>query len=151
MDAEEAEQQYNARKSLFEGSVEVSTDKQPWIIGYCCNCGRQLIDYDINYYTDQKTRLCKPCFELFEKFKPVTIHHYPGFVDHGGDYEIYVWEGYEQFLADHKPKDGWHYEHSNGLIMLARDDPREYWVMWHVRNKSILEELKNKMKEWKRN
>lgn len=151
MDAEEAKQQYNARKCLFKGSVEVSIRKQPWITGYCCNCGRQLIDYDINYYTDWKTRLCKPCFELFEKFKPVIIHHYPGFIDNGRDYEIYVWEGYEQFLVDRKPEDGWHYEQSDGCIMFVRDDLRVWRVLWHVRNKSIFEELKNKMKEWKHN
>lgn len=99
-------------------------------------------------YYDGEISLCWDCFDLFEKFTPVLVHHYPGCVENGGEFGIHVWRGYDEFLEKHPPSKGWHYELSRTHIMDVTDDGKEWWVLWNARDDLIVRELRERIPEW---
>lgn len=140
---------FDARKGFWNGNVKIGYNmRQPQIKGYCSNCGKQLVDYD-SMFSDNDISLCGRCFDLFERFTPVLIHHYPGCVENGGEYAIYVWKGYDEFIERHPPSKGWHYELSGTHIMDISDDQKEWWVLWNTRDDSIVKELSERIPKWK--
>ena len=140
---------FDARKGFWNGNVEIADRYWEYEIkGYCSHCGRQLIGYYYKYY-DKEISLCNKCFDLFERFTPVLIHYYPGCVENGNSYKIHVWKGYDEFVKSNPPDDGWHYELSENHIMDVSKDHKEYWVLWIIRDDSIIEELRKRIHEWR--
>ena len=119
--------------------------------GSCCQCGRRLIDYDLNF-SNGKMKLCRDCFEEYSKEHNVIVKHCPSCVEDGGDKIFYHWEGLEKFLEDYPSKDGWAYKFSShgncGYIMIDALNKIEWWVIWIVDDEEIAKELREKLPEW---
>ena len=116
--------------------------------GECEECGRKLIDWDMNY-SNGKIKLCRKCFEKYKINHHVIVKYCPGFVDNGNDYEFYLWEGYEQFLKDNPLENGWEYRLSQNKyishIMINAQFKTEWWVIWNVYDAEIIKEIRKKI------
>ena len=124
--------------------------------GNCTQCGRRLIDYDLNY-DNGSIKLCKDCFKEYRKEHHVIVKHCPGCVENGGDNVFYLWEGLEKFIEDNPAGEGWEYRRDpadakdHGYIMLDAKFKTEWWVMWIVDDPEIIKEINKKLPPMKYN
>lgn len=160
-----AKDEYEARRGFWNGNVGFDEYSRVKSDDFCSHCGRYIDFPHYEYsYEDKDNRLCHECYELFIKFNSTITHHYPGCVE-VACIQFYVWKGWDQFVKDHRPAKGWHYEVSYDYdyewksrrkyeyahIMDVKDDQSEEWVLWHVRDESIVKDIRgSNAPEWRR-
>lgn len=139
---------YNAREGVWNGHVKISESAHPVLHGYCCNCGKQLIDHDHRFLNGGRMH-CLVCFNVLKKFTPVMVHYYHGCIDNGNQFEYHVWTGWDDFLSRFPAETGWHYEWSHSHLMTVKDDRKEWWVTWNIHHPDILREVMERCPEFR--
>lgn len=124
---------------------------------HCIRCNKKFEWRERRYYERKNNTAiyCRKCIEEYAKNHIIIRHHYPGCVERD-DAEFYEWKGYDQFLKDNPPDEGWHWEISvdkwnrcDDHIMLVSDDGYEWWVIWNSGYDSIREELLKRIPKFK--